>query len=352
MRKHWLFKTVTMMMLVFAIIAAGCSQANQNAGQKADDQPTASPTQDPQKDAQPKTKFPEKPITLIVGVDAGGAGDVTARTLIPFVEKHLPNQVKIVVENKPGAAQTIAASEVAHAKPDGYTIAQLAAASLTIKPILGETDYKLTDLQPVANLYDSAQLIMVPASSPYQTFEEWLDYVKANPGKFRMGISGVGNAQHIALEDFSQKAGIQLNYVIYKSDGETLTNLLGNHIDGGTLQHMTVKEYVEGKQLRPLVNISGVKPDYLQDIATLKEKGFDAEGVFFNGIMAPAGVPQDVLDIISNAYRQALEDPQLIEEFGKLQAIINYRGPDDFKKMLDNVSAGNEKVLKGMGLLK
>lgn len=332
MKSKWLQAGI--MLLVFAVIAAGCS--GKNAGTAGKDY----------------SDYPEKVITWIVAYAAGDAPDLPARTLLPYVEKYLPNNGKLTIVNKPGSGGTIGMNEVYKADPDGYTIGTSAAAAITTLPLLGDTPYAYDELDPLLNYVKAAQFLVVPADAPYDTFEEWLAYVKDNPDDFTYGISGNANAQHIAMENFSNKADIQIRPIVYKGENETLTNLLGKQIKGGILNHALLHEHYRAGSLKPIVNITGVKPDYLADIPTLQETGYDVVANFFNGIFVPMGTPEEIKQILQDAFKQALEDPELQEKFKELQLIPSFLGAAEFKQEIERDLEVNRATLEMMGILK
>lgn len=325
--------TAGLLLLAFAVIAAGCS--GKSSGKAGEDY----------------SKYPEKPITWIVAYNAGDAPDLPARTLLPYVEKYMPNNGKLTIVNKGGSGGTLGMNEVFKSKPDGYTIGTAAAAAITTLPLLGDTPYSYDELDPLLNYVKAAQFLVVPADAPYNTFEEWLAYVKENPDDFTYGISGNANAQHIAMENFSSKADVKLRPIVYKGENETLTNLLGKQIKGGILNHALLYEHYRSGALKPIVNITGVKPDYLADVPTFQDKGYDVVANFFNGIFVPAGTPEGIKAILQDAFKKALEDPELQEKFKELQLIPSYLSAEDFKREIEKEVESNRATLEMMGIL-
>lgn len=321
--------TLLVILMSIALIAVGCS------GGKSGDH----------------SKYPQKAITWIVAYPAGGAPDLPARTLQPYVEKYLPNNGKLSIVNKGGSGGTLGMTDVFNAKADGYTIGTAAAAAITILPQLGNTPYEYDELDPLLNYVKAGQFLVVPSDAPYDTFDEWLAYVKENPGEFNYGIAGNANAQHIAMENFSDKADINVKAVAYNGENEILTNVLGKHIHGGILNHALMYDHIEAGNLKAIVNITGVKPDYLQDIPTFKEVGYDVQANFFNGLFVPQGVPEEIKTILHDAFKKALDDPELQAKFEELQLIPSYLGPEDFKKEIDLDAEVNRATLEMMGML-
>ncbi|MBD2848057.1 tripartite tricarboxylate transporter substrate binding protein [Paenibacillus sp. IB182496] len=296
-------------------------------------------------------KYPSKPITWVVAYPAGGAPDLPARTLQPYVEKYLPNNGKLSIVNKGGSGGTIGMTEVFKAKPDGYTIGTAAAAAITNLPLLGDTPYQYDELEPLLNYVKAAQFLVVPADAPYDNFDEWLAYASEHPEEFTYGVAGNANAQHVAMENFANQADVQIRAITYKGENEILTNLLGKQIKGGILNHALAYEHVKAGTLKLIVNITGVKPDYAADIPTFKELGYDVEANFFNGLFVPLETPEELKTILQDAFKQALEDPELLAKFEELQLIPSYLGPEEFKQEIERDTESNRETLKMMGLI-
>ncbi len=339
-------KIVLSLLLMCSLVLVGCS-ANEGTNNAS---PGNAPSNTQEPAAEPKSNYPEEPITWIIPFAPGGNSDLIARTTGKYLEKYLPNKGKVTFENKPGGAGVIGVTEVFNAKPDGYTIATTAAAALSIKTVEGKTDYSYDSFLPVANIASVAQILAVPADAPYQNFEEWLAYVKQNPG-FKVAVSGAMNAQQLALEAFATEAGIELEFVVYGGEGEFVSALLGGHVQSGVFAQTVLRPHYESGKFVPIVNITGVKPDFLQDLPTFADLGYEAEGVFFNGVIAPKGMPEDVQEILIEAFKKAAADPELIAEMEKLGQIMDYKGPEDYQATITKNAESNREVMKKLGII-
>ncbi|MGL5002174.1 MAG: tripartite tricarboxylate transporter substrate binding protein, partial [Casimicrobium sp.] len=165
-------------------------------------------------------KFPSRPITLICPWPPGGSSDAVMRALAESAGKALG--VSIVVENKPGAGGTLGAAAMVTTKPDGYTITQLPLGIYRI-PHMQKTSFDpIKDLTHVICLTGYTFGIAVPADSPFKTLEDMVKAAKAQPGAINYGHTGIGTTPHLAIEEFSQKAGITLNHIPYKGSAEIL----------------------------------------------------------------------------------------------------------------------------------
>ncbi len=348
MRKTNVFKMVAGLILVVALIVGGCSAKNKepepasNNGQKAGNEAPAT--------NEAKTDYPNKPITWIIPLGPGSNTDLIPRAAAKYVQRHLPNNVNIVFENIPGAAGTIGLTKLHSAKPDGYTIAQTAAAAIAIKTVEGTTEYNFDSFQTIANLASVAQFVTVPVDAPYKTFEEWFKYVKENPG-FQIAVAGPMNAQQLALEAFASEAGVKLEFVAYDGEGDVQTALLGKHVQGASISQAGLLSFYQEGMLQPIVNITGVKPDEYKDIPTFGDLGYEAEGMFFQGVIAPKGMPDEVLQILVDAFKQTAADPEFKAELEKMGNSLDYKTPEEYQAMITKNAESNRKVMQSLGII-
>jgi len=288
--------------------------------------------------------YPNKPIRLIVPYAPGGATDVAARVLAGVVNKYLPQSV--VVENKGGGSGTVGTTELAQSKPDGYTIGIMPSTPLTIQPHLGNVTYGLDDFEPIIRLYNPPQFLFVKSDAPWKTFEEWLEYVRSNPGVFTYGTSGAGDYQHLAMEKLGLEAGLEMKHVAFQSGGQVVTALLGGHIQGATAFPNTAQN-----EIRLIATIGGKRSAFYSEIPTLLELGFNVKSEAPGGLVAPKGVPDEVKQVLHDAFRKALEDPELIEQFEELKLENYYMNADEYRAYLYESSEEFKDVLKSIGLI-
>ncbi len=294
--------------------------------------------------------FPTKPIQWVVAYPAGSPADTTSRLLAQYAEPYLPNNGRFVIVNKPGAAGVIGMTDVYNAKPDGYTIGTSAMAALAIKPALGATTFTPDGFQPIIKYVDAQQLLFVRWDSPFKTAQDLIDYAREHPGEVTYGTSGALNAVHIGIETFGQAAGIQLEAVPYNGEPEAINALLRGDTVAAGINGANSYQYFESQQLRPLFNYTAVREPFT-DVPTLKELGYDVEVSFFNGVLAPKGVPQDRVTILLDAFDKALNDPELKKTFADRSLVSNPLELDDFQQLIDDLYATNTKVMKAVGII-
>ncbi|MBI4184955.1 MAG: tripartite tricarboxylate transporter substrate binding protein [Proteobacteria bacterium] len=271
--------------------------------------------------------YPERPINLIVPFDAGGGTDVMARTFAPYVEKHLGSGASIVIVNKPGAAGLIGYTEVATAKPDGYTIGAFNLPGGITLYIQGTARYSLDSFDPVANLIDDPQMFIVHKNSPFKTMGDLVSYAKASPGVLTIGFGGVGATGHLSLLFVQGLPGLaDFKFIIVPFSGGTQTRaaLLGQHIAVSNQSVSEMASYAKEGQVRVLGVQSGERSPFLPDTPTLKEQGIDIAYGASRGFLAPKGVDAAILARLSEAIGKAATDSGFRSAAAKNYLTVRY----------------------------
>src|SRR5688572_13978269 len=255
--------------------------------------------------------WPTKPVKFIVPFPPGGATDISARMLGEQLSRIWGQQV--IIENRGGAGGGVGAAEAARATPDGYTLFFPSGSVVTANQhIYAKMAYDPEkDFVPVTNVVSGPQVLTVPASSPFKTVKDLIDFAKANPGKLNFGHAGIGSQTHLAAENFVYQAKIEAQAVPYKGEGPGLAALIGaetnffvgnvaasiGHINGGRLRALGVTSKTEAPQLPGVPPIAKTVP------------GFENTGWF--GIVAPTGTPNDIVQKIYRDTKKALEATDL-----------------------------------------
>lgn len=336
-------KFVMLFLSALLIIVAGCSQTSQTS--------TDSKSATAAKEKEADIDYPTRPIEVIVPFAAGGSTDIGAR----IIEKHLPKYLpgaQLVIVNKPGGSGSIAITDLFNSKPDGYTIAMSTHRAISMQPLYGNVKYTHESFQPIAKVFGNQQIMVVKADAPWKTFEEWLDYVKENPGKFSYGAAGgIGSGAHIPIAEFEKQAGFKAKPVSFEGTPPALTGVLGGHVDGAMVQPSDARALIESGELRGLFNIASVPVPYLPDIPLLKDKGFDIAIDSNTSIFAPKGVPEEIVKKLQEALKKTLEDPEVIEEFEKVSIQVQYAGPEAVQKEVNDENKLFGKMLKELGFI-
>src|SRR5256885_7111093 len=218
-------------------------------------------------------QFPTRPVTLIVPWPPGGSTDIAMRALATATEKHLGQS--IVIENRPGAAGTLGPSNMAgSARPDGYTVAQLPISIFRI-PYIQKASFDPTkDFTYIIHLTGYTFGAVVRADAPWKSFQELMDYAKANPGKVNYGTPGAGSSLHITMEQIAKAKGLKWTQVPFKGGADNMNALLGGHIDV-TTDSTGWAELVNAGKFRLLVTWGAQRTKNWPNVPTLREVGID-----------------------------------------------------------------------------
>ncbi len=259
--------------------------------------------------AQP---FPNRPVTLIVPVPPGGILDYVARLVAPPLAKILAQSV--VVENKSGASGNIAATFVARAKPDGYTLLVGYSMFHVGNPTLfSQLQWDpLRDFAPVAMLAVSPHLVAVHPSLPVNNLQELVAYARANPGKVNYGTPGNGSVPHVGVELFKQIAKINLTQVPYKGSGPMMLDVISGQVQMTVATPPSVMSHIQAGKLRGLAIAAKTRSPLLPDVPTSAESGYPGfELEAWVALFAPAGTPPDAVKRLTDALKQVLDTEEI-----------------------------------------
>lgn len=278
--------------------------------------------------------YPSRAVTIVVPLAPGGGVDTIARMVAEKLSQSLGQP--FVVDNKPGAAGNIGSEYVTRARPDGYTLL-FNGNSHTVNPSL----YKLrfnprTDFTPIARVVETPQIMLIHSSVPANDLKEFLEYAKNNPGKLNYGSAGVGSPSHIAGELFKQKAGVDMTHVPYKGSGPATADLLGGQIQVLFSSLPSAVPHLAGGKVKAM-GVSTVKRSRTApDIPTLAEAGVpDYRMDTWFGLLAPAGLPDDIRDKLASELVNITSDPAFQKAILDAGMEVAVNTPDEFSKMLD-----------------
>ncbi|SAI66431.1 putattive exported protein [Bordetella ansorpii] len=262
--------------------------------------------------AQAAEAFPSKPLMLVVPYPPGGPTDAMARTLAAEISNFISQPM--IVENRAGANGNIGAEYVARATPDGYTLMFGTSGPLAINSSLySNLNYDpVKSYTPVVNVGYLPNILLVNPSVPAKTVPGLVAYSKSHPGKLTFASSGSGASSHLAGVMFNGIAGTDILHVPYKGTGPALTDLLGGHVTMSFTDVLTAKPYVENGRLRALGVTTAKRSQALPDVPTVAEQGYAGYDVsVFFGIVAPAGTPDDRVQVLNKAFVQALNSDKV-----------------------------------------
>jgi tripartite-type tricarboxylate transporter receptor subunit TctC len=244
--------------------------------------------------------YPARSVQVIVGFPAGGSVDVMARHLIASLNSQLGQQ--FVVVNRDGASGTIGFAAVANAKPDGYLIGAGPTTPISNAPhLMKGIPYTVDSFEYVCQAFENVFALAVQAESPYRSLQELIAAARANPGKLSYGHSGVGTVPHFAIANFAQRVNIDVTPVAYRGEAPLLPDLLAGRLDfSGTAIASMV-----GRNIRPLVVFADQRHPAFADVPTSAELGIASLAPGLNGLFAPKGTPNDILQTLERACETA-----------------------------------------------
>ena len=287
-------------------------------------------------------KYPDRPITMIVAYSAGGSTDVSARTLTPYIEKYIGTSITVI--NKSGAGGEIGFTELAHSKPDGYTIGFINTPNLLTIPIQRKTRYSLKELAPIANVvYDPGAFSML-SSNKVKTLKDLISFAKENPGAVTYGTTGIGSDDHLAALKFQRENGIIMTHIPYKGNNKVRAALLGGHIMMASMNiSQSIEDFNAGK-ITIFGQMSEKRWSGAPQIPTFKEQGFDIVMGSDRGIGAPGGMDPEIITKISDAVAKAIADPEFQEKAKKQNLPLTYMSAKEFKEHLEKSEKGFQKI--------
>ena len=255
--------------------------------------------------------WPDRAVRLVVTVGAGGAADTLSRNLSNGFAA-VANGQPLVVENRPGAGGTIAAALVAREKPDGYTLFLAEVGPNAVSHTLAKLPYDPhTAFTPIVHVANLPAVVLVRASLPYKTLDEFVAAAKQQPGKFNFASAGLGNWTHLYMAYLNSRAGIDQVNIVYKSGAEMLTALMRGDADTAVITVSTSLAQVREGKVRPLAGAAVRPMRQLPDVppAAKTLPGFDVS--VWHGVVGPAGMDPALVTRINAVFNQVLQLPQV-----------------------------------------
>jgi tripartite-type tricarboxylate transporter receptor subunit TctC len=293
--------------------------------------------------------YPSRPVRIIAATAPGGAPDILARLIGPWLSGRLGQQ--FVIENRPGGGSNIGTEAVVRAAPDGYTLLLVSTTNVINATLYDRLNFDfLRDIAPVAGIIRLPFVMVVNPSVPAKTVPEFIAYAKANPGKINLGSPGIGTPGHVVGELFKMMAGVDLVHVPYRGGGPVMTDLLGGQVQvlfGST--SLTIEQIRAGK-LRPLAVTSATRWEGLPDIPTVNDfvSGYEASAVL--GLGAPRNTPAEIIDTLNKEINAALADPNMKARIADLGGTVLTGSPTDFGKLIADETEKWGKVIRAANI--
>lgn len=267
-------------------------------------------------------QYPSRPVTIVVPFAAGGPTDTVARSVAAAMDKSLGQPV--VVENKPGAGGTLAASDVARASPDGYRLLVWHIGMSTSPALYRRLSFDpLKDFEYIGLINEVPMTVLVRNTLPAKDLKELVAYVKANKDKITLANAGLGAASHLCGLLFQQAIQIDLTTVPYKGTAPAMTDLIGEQVDILCDQTTNTTQQIKAGKVRAVALTASKRLDSLKDIPTAAEGGLSGmELGIWHGLYAPKGTPKPIVDKLVAALQAALTNPGLQKRFADLGSVI------------------------------
>jgi tripartite-type tricarboxylate transporter receptor subunit TctC len=298
-----------------------------------------------------RSEYPERPVTVIVAMEAGGTIDVSVRAMAPGASSALGQP--LIVENKGGGGGTVALAVIATAKPDGYTLCASNCDAVVITCLMQNVPFKplksFTSIMGFAMSEHTA--LLVKSDSPWKTFKEFMDYAKKNPGKIKYSSAGIGTGMHIAMEVIAKKEGIKWVHVPYKGTAPARTALLGGHVDACS-SGLGWLPFVESGALRVLATHGRERLPNYPDVPTLKELGYGFVNDTVHAVLGPAGLPPEVVKKLETAFIKGTETPEFKTAAEKLYVTPILIKSKEYDLHLKERWVRAEKMFKEIGIIK
>jgi tripartite-type tricarboxylate transporter receptor subunit TctC len=298
-------------------------------------------------------KYPVKPITAIVAVEAGADGDVLVRPIYQRMSKILGQPILVV--NKPGGGSTIGYRELHAARPDGYTIGWGSATIITNK-LQGVSPLDHHDFTQLGAYATYFPIVIGSTKSKLQfnTVQDALSYAKANPGRINFSTAGVGQSWWVAAVAFVNATGINVNSIPQPGTGAmTVAQVAGGHAELGVAALGSAKSMIEAGQVKFLATLGEARaPAPYDNIPTAKELGFNVVWESTNFVMGPPKLPKEITQILADAVEKAAKDPEFVKFANERNTRWEYIAPADVNPMFDKRRVVVRDIMGKAGILK
>ncbi|AEG59966.1 tripartite tricarboxylate transporter substrate binding protein [Desulforamulus ruminis] len=328
MRKNNLFALLMTVLFLSSSMLAGCTGQGKNQEEKG----TGS--------------YPEKPINMIIAFTAGGSSDAQARIMQKYWNKYVKQPW--LFSYKAGDGGAIGFAEIAKASKDGYTIGGINVPHIVLQPLQG-AQYKPEEFAYIAQVVTDPQVLVVKKGSKFKNVNEVVEFARANPGKLKVGIVGTFTGCHIALLDFQDKAGIQVDQVVYKGATDQNVALLGGELDVMMGNYNDVMRGLDQMTILGIATPERYKS--LPEVPTLTEQGYNVVSDIRRGFVAPKGIPEANLTFLRKVFKKMAADPDYIKEMEEAGQPQEYLDGPAFEKYVMEQQKQAERLLMKFHLI-
>lgn len=353
-----LFLSLVALLALASFLVAGCSQSAASSPTQAPAasnkaaEPTKAPAA-PQPTTAPapakKVNYPVKgkAVMMIVPFDAGGATDIQARVLAPLLEKELGTPVEVV--NKPGAGSQIGLTELAAAKPDGYTIgfAMNPTASTIYLDPERKASFNRKSFVQVAQHSADPQVVAVKGDGPYKSVKDLVEAAKANPGKVTATCGAIMGDNQLAVMLWEKQASVKFPVVNITTGGAALiATVMGGHTDFVVNSVGNFAPQVKSGELRVIGVMDKERSPFVPDSPTMAEQGYKVEMVSSKGVNLPAGTPQEIVDVLSGAVKKAMDSDEHKKKMADMFLTQKYLDANQYTAAWDDIENSVKPLLE------
>jgi tripartite-type tricarboxylate transporter receptor subunit TctC len=295
--------------------------------------------------------YPVKPIRIVVPLVPGGNQDIVARAVAEELSRGLGQQV--IVENRPGQSAIIGTQFVKAAPPDGYTLLSVAVTFARVPVVVKAAGYDpAADFAGISLVCRIPQLLVVNANHPARSVQDLVAIAKAKPGEVSFGSSGNGSTGHVAAEMFMRMTGVKLLHVTYKGNAQAIVDVMGGQVAMMFDQVSTSAGHVKGGKLRALGVTTKTRSPVLPEVPTLHEQGLaDFEDVTWNGLVAPAGTPRDVITRLHAEITRAMARDDFRKKYlDRGIELLASRSPQEFSAYVKSEADAFAKLVREAGI--
>lgn len=293
--------------------------------------------------------YPNRPVTIVVPFAAGGQTDSVARIMGERLQATLDQP--FIVENRTGAGGVVGTQSASSAAPDGYTIVMAGPSTMITQPLLNaDVQYDVEkDFRPLARIASTSMVFVVNADSPFSSMGELVDHLRSEPLTY--GSSGHGSSMHLGTEWFKRIMDVDAIHIPFRGSSQSLLALMGGEIDFLIDPPITTQPLMEEGRLRALAVTARTSDERLANIPTMQEVGVEGyEQLIWNGFMAPAETPDDVVARLETALREILADEAVKSRLASLGLDADFRPGAEFATLLQQERETYAAIIREAGI--